>query len=146
MGYDIYSRKVLTKKSDFGDVGEKAYFRASIGVAFLPRLVSDMLGVQGIIDVWTNGVSGDGEHHFGADDCHEAMTKIETEEKRNAFVESVLDRLYGRGDYLFNGLIDESEWIGGALRSNSIDDVRSYIESYLDYIKEIADLDGAEAW
>jgi hypothetical protein len=74
------------------------------------------------------------------------MTKIETEEKRNAFVESVLDRLYGRGDYLFNGLIDESEWIGGALRSNSIDDVRSYIESYLDYIKEIADLDGAEAW
>lgn len=145
MGYDIYSRKAITKASEFGEIGEKAYFRASIGVAFIPRLVSAKTNVEGIFQVWENGISGDGVHHFEVDDCHAVAALIDTEEKRRDFVQDCVDHLFGLRDYEGMGLAEQDSWYADALYGNGIHEVASYINRYLDYIIEVADLGGADA-
>lgn len=146
MGYDIDSREVITREdSKFGKRGETAYFRASIGVAFIPRIVSGVLGISGIVDVWANGVSGDGEHHFDVADCIAAKIVLNDSPTRERIVKESLDRLFGFGEHRGNGVLQNDEWRAEMLMRMGVERATDYINDYLDYLVEIADLGGAYA-
>jgi len=146
MGYDIYSRDTVSRTdSKFGDFGQQAYFRASIGVAFIPRMASAVLGISGIIDVWANGVSGDGEHHFDVADCVAAKIVLSDTPTRERIVKETVERLFGFGDHRGNGVLQNDEWRAEMLMRTGVDETRGYIEDYFDYLIEIADLGGALA-